>query len=211
VTGGTPAAARRKRVFINCPFDRPYENLFLALISGIVCLRLEPHCALELSADQQRLHRMQELIASCAASVHDLSRVTLSGGAGQRVPRLNMPFEVGLACQEAFRTGGQHSFFLFEEVPYRLQRSMSDLNGYEPFIHHGDVGQLLRAVRNALGAAPGAREPTMHQMEEVTKNVIRMMRTHRRRRELQTFFDRSGFQAAGRAAAAFARAAGLLR
>ena len=204
------ASSKQVRVFINCPFDWQYEKQFLALISGIVCVGLEPHSVLEHPADQMRLERLINLISSCGASLHDLSRTTLSGRAGQRVPRFNMPFELGIACQESFRSGGKHSFFILEEVPFRLQRSMSDLNAYDPLIHHGEVRGVLRCVVNALGTASGMPTPSMNAMESVTEGVIRVMRLKKRRRELETLFDRNGFQSAVLAATELARATGLV-
>ena len=49
-------------------------------------------------ADPESLERLFELIERCAFSVHDLSRVELSLHR-PRVPRFNMPFELGLASR----------------------------------------------------------------------------------------------------------------
>ena len=53
-----------------------------------------------------------------------------------------MPFELGLAAALAIRKDirqtrtGRHQFRLLEARSNRVQRSLSDLNGYEAFIHH---------------------------------------------------------------------------
>ena len=91
-----PARSRHPRpthVFINCPFDKNYEKLFLALIAGLTGLGLTPRCVLEIPPNRSRLERLFELIERCASSVHDLSRVELSLRR-PRVPRFNMPFEL---------------------------------------------------------------------------------------------------------------------
>ena len=55
---------------------------------------------LELPGPQRRLDRIAELLASCHYSFHDLSRVETAGPA-PRVPRFNMPFELGLAVEHS--------------------------------------------------------------------------------------------------------------
>ena len=91
-----------KDVFLNVPFDRRYESLYLALIAGLSGLGLTPRCVLEVPAGaRNRLERLFALLRSCGASIHDLSRVELSPDA-PRCPRFNMPFELGLAAALAF-------------------------------------------------------------------------------------------------------------
>ena len=55
-------------------------------------------------ADPESLERLFELIERCAFSVHDLSRVELSLHR-PRVPRFNMPFELGLAVALSLSKG----------------------------------------------------------------------------------------------------------
>jgi hypothetical protein len=82
-------------VFLNVPFDTEYSSLFLALIAGLAGLGRVPRCVLEVeSGGRNRLDRLFGLMATCGASIHDLSRVTLSGDL--KVPRFNMPFELGI-------------------------------------------------------------------------------------------------------------------
>ena len=105
-------------VFLNIPFDERYSPLLTALLAGLTALGCKPHCVLEIpSGSQNRLNRIYDLIASCSASIHDLSRVSLSGSL--RVPRFNMPFELGLAY--AIAQQRTHDFFVFEERSHRLQ------------------------------------------------------------------------------------------
>ena len=102
-----PARRRHPRpthVFINCPFDKDYEELFLALIAGLTGLGLTPRCVLEIPPTPESLERLFELIERCAFSVHDLSRVELSLHR-PRVPRFNMPFELGLAVALSLSKG----------------------------------------------------------------------------------------------------------
>lgn len=144
---GTSASQRQRNVFLNVPFDSEYEDCFLALIAGLTGLGLKPHCVLEIRPGRDRLQRIYQLLRSCRYSLHDLSRVELSGG---RYPRFNMPFEAGLATALAFGPRG-HDRFLLESESHRLQRTCSDLNGTDPEIHGGTAEGVLGCVLNLFG------------------------------------------------------------
>lgn len=131
-------------VFLNVPFDEEYEPLYLALIGGLVRLGLRPRCVLEISTQKDRLRRIFNLIRRCGSSVHDLSRVEPS----DEYPRFNMPFEAGLAVAWAQVAGRSHRWFLLERQSHRLQRTLSDLNGFEVFIHGGTEQGLLATLPN---------------------------------------------------------------
>jgi hypothetical protein len=61
-------------VFINVPFDRSYERLLIALVAGLVALKLAPRSVLDVPADGgDRLSRLKRLIRQCPYSLHDLS------------------------------------------------------------------------------------------------------------------------------------------
>ncbi len=134
-----------RHVFCNFPFDAPYEPLYLALMSALVCTGHTPRTVLEIPAGTDRLSRILDLLTRCGYSLHDLSRVQLSEGSF-RVPRFNMPFELGLAVAVAKHIVPSHQFRLLEERPYRLQHSLSDMNGYDPYIHSGTPSGMYEAV-----------------------------------------------------------------
>lgn len=69
-----------------------------------------------------------------------------------RVPRFNMPFELGLAVALS-KKRSRHQFAIFECVPYRLQQSLSDLNGYDPVIHYGTTVGMFEAVCDVFAEA----------------------------------------------------------
>jgi len=131
-------------------------------------LGFDPHCVLEVPSDgQNRLDRIYGLIESCGASIHDLSRVSRSGLL--RVPRFNMPFELGLAYAIARRQS--HSFFVLEERSHRLQASLSDLNGHDPHIHEGTQDGILRCVLDCFGTQ--SRQPTFATLKFLTRKLSR--------------------------------------
>jgi hypothetical protein len=162
------APAGGPSVFLNVPFDLEYSSLFIALIAGTAGLGCTPPCVLEIpSGGRNRLDRLFGLITSCDTSIHDLSRVTLSGDL--EVPRFNMPFELGITYALS-RIGG-HSFFVFEEKSFQLQASLSDLNGHDPHIHNGTPAGVLRCVLDCFGTAFGA--PPLSSLEALAKRLTR--------------------------------------
>jgi hypothetical protein len=68
-----------------------------------------------------------------------------------------MPFELGLAVETSHRQ--EHQWFVMEARRYRLQRSLSDLNGTDPLIHGGTPGGLLQVLANVFDPPGGPRGP----------------------------------------------------
>lgn len=135
------------------PFDGRYAPLYLAAIAGLCGLGLRPRGVVEIAGPQRRLERIQNLLGRCPISVHDLSRVELSRGA----PRFNMPFELGLAVEMSRHQ--KHEWFVLESRPYRLQRSLSDLNGTDPLIHGGRPEGLLQVLADVFDRPHKPRVP----------------------------------------------------
>lgn len=169
-------ASRAGNVFLNIPFAPTHEYLYLALIAGLTALRLTPRCVLEIPPQQSRLYRLFELIGSCAYSVHDLSYVKLSGGGGDKVPRFNMPFELGIAVALALAQPGprQHQFRILEAKEFRLQKSLSDVLGHDPYIHKGRAEGVLEALLNVFSDLPESAD--INEMRRVYRAVRRFRR-----------------------------------
>lgn len=176
---------RRTDVFFNVPFDAEYEPLYLALIAGLTGLGLVPRCVLEIPADAgTRLDRILGLIKSCSTSLHDLSRVKGTRG----VPRFNMPFEAGLAIAWAKVAGPRsHRWFVLEAKPFRIQKSLSDLNGFDPLIHGGTAAGVLRSLLNAFGR-PGT---TRRDLDKVLRPLRAVARDMKKKRVV--LYSRDGF------------------
>jgi hypothetical protein len=139
----------RDSAFLNIPYDPAYEEHFLAYIAGVAAFGVDPRATLELTSGERRLDRIFQLISACKYSFHDLSLVRLDRTLPP-TPRFNMPFELGLVVgwQNAAPSG--HSWFVFESSRHRLQKSLSDLNGTDPFIYGSGPDGILREIRNAL-------------------------------------------------------------
>lgn len=150
----------RNAVFLNIPYDEEFKRLYLAYIAGLFQLRLVPFITAGMPGGERRLDRILSLIQSCRFSIHDLSRVELSQSPPE-TPRFNMPLELGLTITWAKMHPARHTWFLWESTPRRVQKSMSDLDGTDAYIHFGTVEGVLSELRNAF-VRPGAPTfPTM--------------------------------------------------
>lgn len=166
---------RRRSVFLNVPFDKSYEPLFVALISVLVALGRTPRCVLEVPEQGDgRLVRIFDLIRSCSVSVHDLSRVG--------VPvRFNMPFELGIAFALR-RISQNHNFIMLEAVRHRLQKTLSDLNGIDPGVHGKTVRGMISCMLSNLGQPRGNPDPKRIEKihRQLWKTVPFVKKAHRR-------------------------------
>ncbi len=158
---------KQQRVFLNIPYDERFERIYLAYITALSAMGFLPRATLGIGGNR-RLDRIATLIESCSYSIHDLSRVQLDRNA-PRTPRFNMPFELGLAVAWA-RANRRHKWFVFESVKRRLAKSMSDLDGTDPYIHEGTVRGVMREVCNAF-VSPN--QPTVPQMMRMYRDLRR--------------------------------------
>lgn len=180
--------ARERSVFLNVPFDERYEPLYVALITGVCALGFTPRSVVETPPGKDRLHRLIDLIGECRSSIHDLSRVDLAPGSS--VPRFNMPFELGVAVAIADRTS-KHDWFVLESTKYRLQKSLSDVNGYDPFIHGNKPDGVLKAIRSIF--AWDEARPNLADLRSLLGDVKKLTRTISKDHGLDSFFERTGF------------------
>ena len=141
-----------RNVFINCPFDLQYQPLFYGIVFAVNDMGFHPRCAKdESNAGKGRIEKIQDLIAECKYSIHDISRVDLDSF--NNLPRFNMPFELGLdlGCKRYGKSHHQEKVVLvLDTEQYRYQRYISDLAGRDPAAHHDSDEQVINEVRNWL-------------------------------------------------------------
>jgi hypothetical protein len=157
-----PQSRTDDSVFLNVPYDSLFVQPFLAYICGVCAFGLIPRATLELQGGMRRLDRIVSLIESCRYSIHDMSRVELDS-IPPPTPRFNMPFELGLSVLHADWNPTAHTWFLFESVNWRIQKSLSDLNGTDPYIHGASVEGVFRELAKAFVRAD--RQPSVKQMQ----------------------------------------------
>lgn len=66
-----------------------------------------------------------------------------------------MPFELGLAVAVSLRSiSTTHDWRVLEEKRHRFQQSLSDLGGYDAFVHGGTVRGLCDALLDVFDGLP---------------------------------------------------------
>lgn len=151
-------------VFLNIPYDAGFENLLLAYIAAISAFGFAPRATLEIPFGQRRLDRILMLIRQSKYSIHDLSRVQLDRNS-PRTPRFNMAFELGITVALEKSSHPQHEWVVCESVLRRINKSLSDLDGTDAYIHGGRVKGVLREMGNAFVGTE--RQPTVKEMMQV--------------------------------------------
>lgn len=180
-----------KSAFLNIPYDAGYQDLYLAFIAGTSAFDLKPRATLELAGSERRLDRIFELITSCRYSFHDLSRVEMDLHT-PRTPRFNMPFELGLAVAWQKMRPRSHVWFVFESMNRRLQKSLSDLGGSDPYIHDGTAAGVFRELSNALVSA--RRQPSVRQMRVIYADLQRAAPKVQRETGAKSLFEARVFR-----------------
>lgn len=176
-----------RAVFLNVPFDKGYEPLFIAIIATLVAIGRIPRSVLEIADDGQgRLRRIMKQMEACRVSLHDLSRVG-------NPARFNMPFELGIAyALRVYRSGPKrYLFVLLESEPYRLSRTLSDLAGHDPVIHNGKPMGVISAILDNLGSRRAGPSPS--DVYLLWKRLMKVSRDLKAEHHRETIFSRSLF------------------
>ena len=183
---GQPSRAARRQVFLNIPYSASYERIFVALTVALVALGRIPRLTFEVAdGGQGRLKRIFSLLKACPVSIHDLSYVGRPG-------RFNMPFELGLACAIKEQTG-RHDFLMLEKKDHRLDRTLSDLKGIDPKIHHGRPAEAIIAVLEVLERPKG--NPAVADVHGLYREVIRLVPELKREHHRDSLFGSRIYQA----------------
>jgi hypothetical protein len=140
-------------VFINCPFDEAYQDIFYAIVYTVYRCGFCPKCALEEdNALDNRLHKIERLIEESRYGIHDISRIELNPS---NLPRFNMPFELGIFFgAKKFGNVRQKNkaALIFEKQKFLYQQYISDLSGIDTKAHGNEPVKVIRFVRNWLAA-----------------------------------------------------------
>jgi hypothetical protein len=137
-------------VFINCPFDNQYQNIFNSIVFTVQVCGFIPRCAMESDdSDEYRMEKIIKIIENCKYGIHDLSRVdNLSD-----LPRFNMPLELGIfiGCKKyGNKSQKEKKYLILESEQYRFKKFISDISGQDIKSHNNDPLNAITAVRDWL-------------------------------------------------------------
>jgi hypothetical protein len=138
-------------VFINCPFDEEYQNLFVASVFAVVACGFNARCALEVdNGGQPRIQKLFDIIEECKFGIHDISRVQLDANG---LPRFNMPLELGMFLGAKRYGGDKHErkvLLIQDTEKYRYQSFISDISAMDIKAHADDPHKLIANVHSVL-------------------------------------------------------------
>jgi len=144
--------SRVQHVFINCPFDDHYKDLFEAIIFVVLDCGFTPRCALEIDDGSQiRIEKIFNIISECRFGIHDISKTELE--ATNNLPRFNMPLELGMFLGAKRYGAGEQTkkvCLILDREKYRYQKFISDIAGQDIRCHEDDPSTAITVVRNWL-------------------------------------------------------------
>lgn len=150
-----------KSIFINCPFDPQYRDLFDAAVFTVLDCGFVPRCALEMSdSGETRIEKLFKIIADCKLGVHDLSRT--EPDKINKLPRFNMPLELGIFLgAKAYGNKHQKSkrCLILDQEGHRYQKFISDIAGQDISSHENSAGTLIETIRDWLITHSGSSLP----------------------------------------------------
>jgi hypothetical protein len=140
-----------RSIFFNCPFDDAYKPIFDALVFATFDCGYVPRCALEMdNAVEGRIDKILTIIRSSRLGVHDISRTELDHN---RLPRFNMPFELGLflgAARFGIQAQRGKVCLILDRERYRFQKFISDIAGQDIREHGDDPERAIIQLRSWL-------------------------------------------------------------
>ena len=142
-------------VFLNCPFDSAYKQLFDAMVFAVYDCGFIARCALEEEdASQVRIDKIYDIITDCRYGIHDISRTELDETSG--FPRFNMPLELGVflgAKKFGINEQKRKNCLILDKEQYRYQEFISDIAGQDIQTHNSNPEEIVTVVRNWLRTA----------------------------------------------------------
>ena len=145
-------------VFINCPFDKKYYHLLRAIIFVIYRCGFTPTTALTVDNGlENRLKKIFKSISSAKYGIHDISNTRLNIN---RLPRFNMPFELGLffgASEFGSIIHKSKNALIFDTHKHRYEEFISDLKGVDIKAHNNDSKKIIVSIRDWLVSASGRK------------------------------------------------------
>jgi hypothetical protein len=156
------ATSYARHVFINCPFDLHYQQIFEAIVFAVSDCGFRPRCSLEIDDGSQiRIEKIFKIITDCKFGIHDISKTEPDETSD--LPRFNMPLELGMFLG-AKRYGrdeqAEKICLILDRESYRYQKFISDIAGQDIRAHDDDPKKAIAVVRNWLRSAmPSSNMP----------------------------------------------------
>ncbi len=144
-------------VFINCPFDKAYKDIFDAIVFAVFDCSFRARCTLEEEdCGEVRIEKILRLISQCKYGIHDISRTELCET--NNLPRFNIPLELGIflgAKKYGTKEQKKKTCLIMDKEEYRFQKFISDIAGQDIKQHNSNPENAIRLVTDWLRNASG--------------------------------------------------------
>ncbi len=139
-------------VFINCPFDDRYKDIFNAIIFAVFDCNFRARCTLEEDdCGEVRIEKILRIISQCKYGIHDISRTELCKK--NKLPRFNMPLELGIflgAKKYGASDQKKKICLIMDKEEYRFQKFISDIAGQDIKQHDNNPENTIKLITNWL-------------------------------------------------------------
>lgn len=125
--------AKRKSVFINCPFDEKYYDKLSIIIFIIEFFGFEALVSNSDTIGEERISNIINLISTSKYSIHDLSRNKSSNK--NEFARFNMPLELGIDIGVNISKKLNKKILVLDNKPHQYDKYISDLSGRDIEYH----------------------------------------------------------------------------
>jgi hypothetical protein len=115
------------------------------------------------------MEKLEAIIATCRYGIHDISRTELDKN---RLPRFNMPFELGLFLGAKRYGGATHKekrLLILDTHQYRYQKFISDLAGMDVHGHGASAARAITETRDWLASVSRRRLPSGRALNRIHK------------------------------------------
>lgn len=187
-------------VFINCPFDEDYSDIFHGMVFTVFDCGFIARCAKEENNSAAiRIEKITNIINQSKYGIHDISRTELSKKT--KLPRFNMPLELGLflgARKYGDKLQKQKICLIMDKQEYRYEKFISDIKGQDIFSHKNNINNAITLISGWLRnsskrkSIPGGSE-IFRRYKLFTKELPEMCKVSKIKLSELGFNDYSGF------------------
>lgn len=133
-------------VYINCPFDKKFEQYYSSILFTIIFLGYEPRSTLcNTDSSIPRLDKILALIKECDISVHDISYA--KAVKKKEYYRLNMAFELGMDYCYKKSINDSKKFIIIASDEHDYKRALSDMSAID-IQHYTNYVKLIDRIIN---------------------------------------------------------------
>ena len=139
-------------VFINCPFDKDYNDIFHAMVFTVFDCGFIARCAKEENNGAAvRIEKITNIIEQSKYGIHDISRT--ESDKKTKLPRFNMPLELGLflgATRYGNKTQKQKVCLIMDKHEHRYEKYISDIKGQDISAHNNSIPKTITLISGWL-------------------------------------------------------------